>query len=149
MKILTAIAGIALGGLVLMTHPAGGTEPPGGAIPKRAVTIDDLAAAVEAYVNDAYAASGGVFRFEDALEGRWLDLKLQDPTREGPRRLGDDGYALCAAFRTLAGDDRYDLDFFLHGKDPLSLHVTLVTIYRKNGLERYLWRQVDGIWKRE
>ena len=129
--------------LMLIPVLAMGASVAGGALrakdavePRMPVTVDTLAAAVEAYVDEATVSSGGVFSIVDSVEGRMLDLRFQRVLMDRILKVGEGSYVMGAAFLEVHSRDWYDLDFFLSGADAPSLVVTAVMIHRKNGVER-------------
>jgi hypothetical protein len=123
-------------------HPS--EHPTGGA--KSSPSKEELADAVEAYVNKTAAAEGGYFVAFDEKAGQQLKLTLDKVHRERLSKVGEDLYFACADFKTPEGKV-YDLDVFMKGPDKDSLTFSKFTIHKEAGKERYTWYEQGGIWK--
>lgn len=117
--------------------------------PSEAMKIDkdNLATAIEQFVEQDAAIKGGYFLVLDDKTGEVLKLKLDRVHKERLASLGDDTYFACADFKT-PEDKIYDLDIFMKGKSPHDLKVTEIMIHKENGKERYTWAESEGIWTR-
>jgi len=139
----------------LAEHPAGGAaeHPAKGAAehPTKAsksnITKDELADAIEDYVEKDAALKGGHFLVYDAKAGKPLALKLQKVHKERLSSVGHDVYFACADFETPEGKV-YDLDIFMKGPNKNHLVVTEISVHKEAGVERYTWFEHGGIWKK-
>ena len=59
--------------------------------------------------------------------------------------LGNDVYFACADFQASNGKV-YDLDIFMNGKSSENLGVTKIIVHKEDGVQRYSWREKDGVW---
>ena len=59
--------------------------------------------------------------------------------------LGNDTYFACADFQASNGKV-YDLDIFMNGESADNMIVVEISVHKENGVERYGWRENDGIW---
>ncbi|MCI0453266.1 MAG: transglutaminase domain-containing protein [Candidatus Latescibacteria bacterium] len=109
------------------------------------VSIDQIALAIEAHIDEKTAADGGYYRL--AHDGRELRLKL---VRIHMEYLADLGGGVQFACVDLVGTDGpvYDVDFFLRG-DAEHMTVTETTVHKVNGQPLYVWEQKqDETWVR-
>ncbi|HXT19802.1 MAG TPA: hypothetical protein VN923_03545 [Thermoanaerobaculia bacterium] len=111
-----------------------------------ALTKDQLADAIAAYVKRE--SRDGFYTITDPADGRELRLKLDSVHRERLARTAPETYFACADFVAVDGV-KYDLDFFMQGKEADKLQFSDVSIHKRNGVERYRWREEDGLWKKE
>ncbi len=114
----------------------------------RQITKETLAKAIEAYVNAEAKKQGGYFVFMDDKEKKELKLTLVKVHKERLAKISDDIYFACADFKTPDGLV-YDLDIFMKGKTADDLAFTEIMLHKKNGVPRYTWYEVDGVWKRK
>lgn len=124
-------------------HPA---EHPSESGKSAGVTKDQLADAVEAYVEKKSAAQGGHFVVKDDKTGKELKLSLEKVHRKRLSKVGQDLYFACADFKTPEGKI-YDLDVFMKGSDKEHLTFSKFTVHKESGKERYTWYEKGGIWK--
>jgi hypothetical protein len=111
------------------------------------VTVDQLADAIVAYVEQDAKLKGGFFLVYDIEAKRPLVLTLDKVHKDKLATLGDGLYFACADFKTPEGKV-YDLDvFMMEGAE--GLQPTEVTVHKEEGKPRYGWVEKDGIWKRE
>jgi hypothetical protein len=111
-----------------------------------ALTKDQLADAITAYVKKQ--SRDGWYALTDPQDGKPLRLKLDSVHRERLSQVSPHTYFACADF---VADDgvKYDLDFFMKGEDAAKLTFSEVAIHKRNGVERYRWREENGMWKKE
>jgi len=130
-------------------HPAEHPQEHPAEHPSEAITIDkdNLAVAIEQFVEQDAALKGGYFLVVDDKTGEVLKLKLDLVHKERLASLGDNTYFACADFKTPKGKT-YDLDIFMKGKDLDDLKVTEIMIHKEKGKERYTWEESEGVWKR-
>ena len=135
---------------VLLAGPAYAQEhpehPEEGKAAGPALSKEQLAEAIRAHVEKA--ARDGWYTIEDPVQGKPIRLRLDEVHRERLARVAPDTYFACADF---VSDDgvKYDLDFFMKGKDAAHLRFADVSIHKRNGVERYRWREEDGLWKKQ
>ncbi len=141
---LTVIfAGLCIVGCKKGEHPA---EHPEDKTAKTALTKDQLADAVESYVEKKASQAGGYFVAFDDKAKKGLKLTLDKVHRKRLAKVGDDMYFACADFKASDGKV-YDLDVFMTGKDKDQLVFSKFTVHKEAGEERYTWVEQDGIWK--
>jgi hypothetical protein len=124
-------------------HPA---EHPKETAQKEQITKDELADAIESYVNKEASVHGGYFIAFDDKAGKELKLTLDKVHRKRLSRVGEDTYFACADFKTPEGKI-YDLDVFMTGPDKDHLTFSKFMIHKEAGKERYTWYEEGGIWK--
>jgi hypothetical protein len=124
-------------------HPS---EHPEGEQKQAAITKDELADAVEAYVRKESASHGGYFIAFDEKAGKELKLTLDKVHRKRLSKVGDGRYFACADFKTPEGKI-YDLDVFMTGSDKDYLAFSKFMVHKEAGKERYTWYEERGIWK--
>lgn len=112
-----------------------------------AVTKENLATAIRDYVAKQVKKNEGVFICEDNQTDETLRLTLKKVHEDRLSTLADDTYFVCADFITEDGKV-YDLDIFLKGKSAENLAATEVTVHKEEGVARYTWAEVEGIWKK-
>jgi hypothetical protein len=134
----------AAGFLYAQEHPA---EHPGGK-KKSALTKEELAQVIEAYVKKDAALKGGFFLVYDSAAKKPLVLTLEKVHKERLSKVGDEVYFACADFKTPEGKI-YDLDIFMKGPDKDNLKITEVSVHKEAGKERHTWFEEGGIWKKK
>ncbi len=122
-------------------HP---TEHPKGA----KVSKDNLADAIEAYVEHEAALKGGYFLVLDPKTEKPLVLTLKKVHKERLAQISSDVFFACADFVT-PGGKVYDLDVFMQGNDADHLVVTEVSVHKEDGKARYTWLEKRGKWKKK
>lgn len=126
-------------------HPA---EHPSDSRKDTGVTKDQLADAIEAYVEKKAVAHGGYFVVKDDKTGKELKLSLEKVHRKRLSKVGKDTYFACADFGIPEGKI-YDLDVFMKGLDKDHLTFSEFMVHKEAGKERYTWYEQGGIWKRK
>jgi hypothetical protein len=111
------------------------------------LTTDELAAAIEAYVDREAAKHDGFLVVHDPADHVDLRLKLAKVHRERLSEVNPQVYFACADFKATDGTV-YDLDVFMEGPDKDSLTTTEVSVHKKDGVERYTWYEEAGYWKK-
>ena len=111
------------------------------------VSKEDLAVAIDAYVHGEMEKGGGTWKVPDPEENTTLALTLSKVHNDKLAQTGPDVYFACA---DLKNDDGhiYDLDVFMQGPDKDHLKVTEVTVHKKDGKERYTWKEAHGVWEK-
>ncbi|MBI4041869.1 MAG: hypothetical protein HY391_00170 [Deltaproteobacteria bacterium] len=118
------------------------------AAPATVVTQNDLARAIEGYIQRDSELKGGSFLLIDPKTRKPLQLKLDHVHTERLSVVSDNLYFACVDFKTAAGST-YDVDFFLKGTKGADLAVTEIMVHKENGKERYTWMQDEnGFWKK-
>ena len=145
MAILAILAVLPLVGCKKHEHPAEHPEESGG---QAAVTKDQLADAIEAYVKQESAGQGGYFMVMDNKSGQQLKLSLDKVHRKRLSKVGKNTYFACADFTTPDGKI-YDLDVFMTGPNKDSLVFSDFSVHKEAGKERYTWYEEGGIWKKQ
>lgn len=128
-------------------HPKGQEHPK--AEGKGNVSLEDLATAIQAYVENDSKLKGGYFLVYDPVAKKPLALELVKVHRDRLSGIGDQTYFACADFKSIDGAKTYDLDIFMKGPNKDRLMATQVLIHKEAGKERYSWYEEDGIWKRK
>ena len=81
----------------------------------------------------------------DGLVNKVLQLDLLKIHMDRLTGLGNGTYFACADFQATNGKV-YDLDIFMHGESAENMQVTEISIHKEEGVERYGWREKDGLW---
>lgn len=116
--------------------------------PEVKVSMEELADAMENYIEEQAAEHGGTFVAVDDMTGEILSLTLDKVHRERVAMVGEDTYFACADF-TAEGGTVYDLDIFMIGPDKDSLVFSEISVHKENGVERYTWYEEGGVWKKK
>lgn len=114
---------------------------------QKALTADELADAIAAYVEDR-AGDDGYMTVTDAKTDEELELKLDKVHRERLSQVAESTYFACADFVTRDGTV-YDLDVFMKGTDPMDLEFHDLSVHKVAGEPRYTWYEEDGVWKKK
>lgn len=109
------------------------------------ITKDDLADAVESYIEHESDDNNGIFIVVDDVTGEKLELVLDRVHRERVSKVGENKYFACADFTTADGVV-YDLDVFMEGPEADELEFDEFTVHKVDGKERYIWAEEEGIW---
>ncbi len=125
-------------------HPSEHPKEHPVSLSTQAVSKENLAAAVKNHVA-AVTAEEGAFTFTDDVENKVLNLKLLKVHDDKLAAIGDHTYFACADFEAEDGTV-YDLDIFMEGETASKLQPTEVTLHKKDGSERYIWIEEEGIW---
>jgi hypothetical protein len=112
------------------------------------VTKDELADAIDTYIEKESELKGGYFLIFDQHGKKPLVLTLDKVHRARLAKVGKDLYFACADFATPQGK-LYDLDIFMKGKDKESLVVIEISVHKEDGKERYTWFEKDGTWHKK
>jgi hypothetical protein len=130
-------------------HPKGGSkehpEHPGES--KGAVTIEELAEAIESYIDRDAELKGGFFLVYDKVDKKPLQLTLVKIHDDKLAGLGSGVYFACVDMKNADGVV-YDLDFFMHRDDHDEMETTEVSVHKKSGTPRYGWKEENGVWKK-
>ena len=111
------------------------------------VTVDQMAAAMTAYISTDSELKGGFFLCYDGSAKKTLQLTLDKVHKERLSQVGDNLFFACSDFKSASGK-MYDLDFFMESKDG-KLAVTEIMIHKEDGKARYSWFEKDGVWDRK
>ena len=128
---------------LLSEHPEHPSEHP-TKVKEMKLTIDELAIAIESYLQNDISLKGGFFVY-DKNNKEILNLTLKKIHKERLSNIGGDTYFACADFNASNGNI-YDLDIFMTGKSQDNLVVTEINVHKENGEARYLWENQQGIW---
>ena len=109
------------------------------------VTKDNLADAVIRFITEESKKTKGVFQVNDEEKEAVLSLALQKIHKDRLANLGDNTYFVCADFETPKGKV-YDIDIFMTGASADSLKPVEISVHKEEGVERYAWVEVEGIW---
>jgi len=112
------------------------------------VTMEDLAKAIEGYVQKDGALKGGYFLVYDPVAKQPLALTLDKVHKDRLSKVADNTYFACADFKT-PGGKIYDLDIFMWGANAGSLKTTEVSVHKEEGKARYGWVEENGVWKKK
>jgi hypothetical protein len=141
-----------LGGAVAQEHPKEHPSEHPKDQPKaeaaKPLTVEELAAAVDAWVKSESAKTGGALEVKDSVQGKTLRLVLEKVHKEKLSTIGPKTHFVCADFK---GDDghTYDVDVFMKGRGKDHLKTTEVTVHKMDGKERYTWMEKDGVWSKK
>ena len=155
MKYIIIISSIILGVCLAQEHPSEHPKEHPSEHPehpakesKNVISADNLADALESYVNADSKLKGGYFLVLDDKTDSVLKLRLKKIHKDRLSGIGKNTYFACADFVTEKGKV-YDLDLFMSGKTSENLIITEVTVHKENGKSRYSWYEKRGIWKRK
>lgn len=112
-------------------------------------TTEGLTSSVEQYVENS--SLNGVFFLKDDQTARELKLRFVEVHAQAPATVGENRYFVCADFEGEEGTP-YDIDFILlvsEGEEEVEYEVTRVMVHKVNHIERYVWYEEDGVWKRK
>lgn len=109
------------------------------------VTKDNLAKAIRNHIAVETAKNGGFYLVIDDRSGETLKLNLKKVHDDKLAALGNQTYFACADFVT-PDSIVYDLDVFMVGASVDDLKPTEVTVHKEEGVERYTWLEVEGVW---
>jgi len=113
------------------------------------ITKDDIADAIEGYVDQQSDEKNGIFIVVDDVTGEKLELVLDKVHRDKLAKVGENTYFACADFTTSDGVV-YDLDVFMTGPDADNMVFDEFSVHKVDGKERYTWNEEsDGIWVKE
>jgi len=116
--------------------------------PLQPPSADDLADAIESYVEDDADLKGGYFLVYDAVDKKPLALTLVKVHREKPRSNSPGVWFACADMKSTEGI-AYDVDVFVVEDEDGVLQTTDVSIHKKAGKPRYTWQEDrGGSWKK-
>jgi uncharacterized protein involved in copper resistance len=126
-------------------HPAEQPQEHEMMLSTQVVNKDNLEDAIRRYIAAETAKGEGSFLFVDDKTGETLKLVIKKVHDERLAALGDNTFFACADFKTPDGKV-YDLDIFMKGKTVNDLAPMEVTVHKEEGVERYTWAEVEGIW---
>ena len=127
-------------------HPEHPTEHPKDKT-DASLTIEQLALAINDYVQADAQAKGGYFLVYDSVAKKPLMLTLDRVHEERLSGLGGGVYFACADFTSPQGTV-YDIDVFMKETEA-GLEATEVHVHKVDGKPRYTWKEEDGVWVRE
>ena len=110
-----------------------------------AMTAEAVGKAVAEFIASDSKLKGGKFLLFDGLVNKVLQLDLLKIHMDRLTGLGNETYFACADFQATNGKV-YDLDIFMHGQSAENMQVTEISIHKEEGVERYGWREKDGLW---
>ena len=113
-----------------------------------ALSDEDIASAVELYINAAAPNSKGYFVVFDEEAQKEARLKPDRVNREMVGKVADNMFFARAEFVTDEGDI-YDMDIFVTGESKSSLEFVEFMIHSVNGHKRYEWYTDGKLWKRK
>lgn len=145
--VLVAMAGYAYAG-EHPEHPAAKAAEHASTMKAPPITKEELAEAIQAYVEEDAMLKGGYFLVYDKEAAKPLALTLKKVHKDRLSSVGHGVYFACADFVTPTGKV-YDLDIFMKGPDKNHLSVTEITVHKESGEARYTWYESEGIWKRK
>ena len=128
-------------------HPEHPREHPKAKTEKEALSPDQLADAIEAYIEDDADLKGGYFLIYDATDKKPLALTLDKVHRDKLASIGNGVYFACTDMKATDGTT-YDLDFFMVEDEEEALQTTEVSVHKKEGKPRYGWKEESGTWKK-
>jgi len=126
-------------------HPGGEHPSHDPSAAKRSVSIEDVAVAVERYIDRDSELKGGYFFVYDEEKSMALPLTLKKIHRNRLAALEEDLYFVCADFTTPRGRI-YDLDLMVRGSNKYVLDVTKIFVRKEAGKPRYTWAEKNGVW---
>jgi|GEM_PF-5527954 len=127
--------------------PAAAPSPDGERQPG-VITRDDLAGAVERYIQRESEIQNGHFLFFDRETNQPVALTFQNVQKDTIERLSEDRYTATAVMKNQAGEEvLLDIAMKYLGNDQLK--VTEVTRHREGGEPpEFVWDEEQGNWKK-
>ena len=122
-------------------HPKSAQEHP-----KTEMTLDTLAEAITAYIQNDAKLKGGAFLILDPQTKGVLQLTLVQVHKERLASLGNGVYFACTDMKATDGTV-YDLDFFMKQGEK-GIETTEVAIHKQSGKPRYNWKEENGTWSK-
>ena len=110
--------------------------------------LDALAVAITEYVERDAKLKGGFFLVYDTVDKKPLQLQLVKVHKDKLATLGDGVYFACTDMKAVDDGTVYDLDFFMMETDH-GMEISEVTVHKKSGEPRYVWKEVDGVWTKD
>lgn len=110
-----------------------------------ALTVEQLAHAIEEFIEDDMDLKGGWFLVYDPVDKQVLQLTLSKIHTDKLAHLGNEVYFACTDMRA-ANDVVYDLDFFMERQADGGLAAHEISVHKKSGKPRYGWKEEKGIW---
>lgn len=138
---LTLVFGLSAGRAPFL---AAQTEMPGKQIPEAPPTIEVVAQFIEGYALQQASGQDGWMKIIDPETDQTLKLHLEKVHREGLSKTADRTYSVCADFKSPEGK-RYDIDFWIK-EDGGKLVVSDTAIHKVDGVPRYIWMEMEGVW---
>ena len=112
------------------------------------ITMEDLAVAIQEYVERDAKLKGGYFLVYDKEKEEPLALKLVKVHEDRLSKIGPNSFFACADFETKEGKT-YDLDIFMRGSKKNNLKTTEISVHKESGVARYDWYEEGGLWKKK
>ena len=109
------------------------------------VTVQAVGKAVADFIANDAKLKGGKFLVFDGSTSQVLQLDLLKIHMDRLTGIGNNNYFACADFQGSNGKV-YDLDIFMYGESADNLHVSAISVHKEEGVERYGWREKDGVW---
>jgi len=149
MRFASIVVALALASSVVWAqeHPKEHPEHPKGGNEKAALTVAELAKAIDGYIRADAALKGGSFLVFDTADKKVLQLSLVKVHEDKLAHLGNDVYFACTDMKAADGVV-YDLDFMMQSSADGDLHASEIVVHKKSGVPRYGWKEEQGIWKR-
>ena len=136
--------------ILFVVQPLKGEHPEHPEHPTKkapAINAKAVGKAVAEFIASDANLKGGKFLIFDAAASEVLQLELLKIHMDRLTGIGTDIYFACADFQASNGKV-YDLDIFMNGKSANDLSATEIIVHKEEGVERYGWREEDGIWVR-
>ena len=111
-----------------------------------AMTLETLAEAITAYIEEDSNLKGGYFLVYDTVDKTPLQLELLKVHKDKLATLGNGVYFACTDMKAADGTV-YDLDFFMQQTDD-GIETTEIAVHKKSSKPRYTWKEVNGIWEK-
>ena len=112
------------------------------------VSAQAVGKAVAEFIASDAKLKGGKFMVYDGSAKEVLQLDLLKIHMDRLTGLGNDTYFACADIQASNGKV-YDLDIFMNGETTDDLVVTEISVHKEEGVERYGWREEDGVWVKD
>jgi hypothetical protein len=125
-------------------HPEHPTDKKGEK-PAHSYTMDELAKAITADIENTQSKNGGVYTMKD--DQKTWTMKLDHVHRERLSQIDPKTYFACTDFKS---DDGHtvDVDFFMKDNGE-KLVMTDASLHKVDGKARYNWKEKDGFWVKE
>jgi pantothenate kinase type III len=133
-------------GMVAQEHPT--SEHPMAEHPSasKAITMDQLAQAIQQTIEAKAKEQGGKFHVQDPVLHKTWALTLVRVHKDRLAELGPDTYFACTDFRATDGT-MLDVDFYMKDENG-KLTFSDTAIHKVNGKPRFTYKKVGKYWER-
>ncbi len=132
--------------LVAQEHPTSDHPMSESSSASKAVTMDQLAQAIQETIEAKAKEQGGKFHVEDPVLHKTWALTLVRVHKDRLAQLGPDIYFACTDFRATDGT-MLDVDFYMKDKNG-KLTFSDTAVHKVNGKPRFTYKKVGQYWER-